>query len=213
MWRGGHHSISRLPSSIPTCEILRGPMSQENLEIVRRPLRVRERSSRTLDQRLSLRFPRLAAAYLRRIGKLPPSSRLRQAALSRAVRLASEAYNRRDLDAVVIGYHPEVEYHPARSWVEAGFFEPCYRGPEGYRTYVAITSEVFGAEVHFKPVELIDLGERIVVLANVPMRAQASGVPLTEAFAYVSTWQDGRVIHLQEYYDHAEALEAVGLPE
>ena len=37
-------------------------MSQENVEFVRKPLRVRERSSRTLDQRLSLRFPRLAAA-------------------------------------------------------------------------------------------------------------------------------------------------------
>jgi ketosteroid isomerase-like protein len=185
--------------------------SQQNAEIVRTPLRVRERSSRTLDQRLSVRFPRLAAALARRIAKLPPGSRLRRAALSRAVRLASEAYNRRDLDAVVIGYHPEVEYHPARSWVEAGFFEPCYRGPAGYREYVAATAEVFGAEVHFKPVELIDLGERMVVLANVPMRAQASGIPLTEKFAYVWTLQDGRVIRLQEYYDHAEALAAVGL--
>jgi ketosteroid isomerase-like protein len=127
------------------------------------------------------------------------------------VRLAAEAYNRRDLDAVVIGYHPELEYHPARSWVEAGLVEPCYRGPEGYRKYIAATSEVWGGENYFEPVELIDLGERIVVLANVPMRAQASGVPLTEAFAYVSTWKEGRVIHLQEYYDHDEALEAVGL--
>ena len=61
--------------------------------------------------------------------------------------------------------------------------------------------------------ELIDLGERFVVLANVPMRAQASGVPLTEAFALVSTLKDGRVIRHQEYYDHAEALEAAGLSE
>jgi ketosteroid isomerase-like protein len=188
-------------------------MSHENVEVVRQPLQVRERSRRTLDQRLSLRFPGLFAAGARLVGKLPPSSRLRQAALSRAVRLASEAYNRRDVDAVVIGYHPEVEYHPARSWVEAGFFEPCYHGREGYREYVAITAEVFGAEVHFKPVELVDLGERIVVLASVPMRAQASGVPLTEAFAYVWTVEDGRVARLQEYYDHAEALEAVGLDQ
>ena len=58
-------------------------MSQENVEIVRKPLGVRERSRRTLDERLSLRFPRLAAAFLGRIGKLPPGSRLRQAALWR----------------------------------------------------------------------------------------------------------------------------------
>jgi hypothetical protein len=75
-------------------------MSQENVEIVRKPLRVRERSSRTLDQRLSLRFPRLAAANSRLIAKLPPTSRLRQAALSRAARLGLEAYNRRDLPRI-----------------------------------------------------------------------------------------------------------------
>ena len=45
------------------------------------------------------------------------------------------------------------------------------------------------------------------------MRAQASGVPLTEAFALVSTVKDGRVIHPQEFYDHPEALEAVGLSD
>jgi len=83
-------------------------------QIVRKPLWARERSSRTLDQRLSVRFPRLAAAYLRLIGKRPPGSRLRQATLRRGVRLGVEAYNRRDLDAVVIGWHPEFEYHTAR---------------------------------------------------------------------------------------------------
>jgi ketosteroid isomerase-like protein len=186
-------------------------MSQGNVEIVRKPLRVRERSRRTLDQRLFLRFPRLAAAPLRLISRLPPRSRLRQAALWRAARLALEAYNRRDMDALGIGYHPEFEYHPARNWVEAGLLEPRYRGLEGHKQYVASTAEVFGAEVYVKPVELIDAGERMVVLANVPMRAQASGIRLTEAFALVSTFEDGRVIRTEEYYDYAEALAAAGV--
>jgi hypothetical protein len=63
-------------------------MSEENEEIVRKPLQVRERSSRTLDQRLFLRFPRLATASFRLITKLPPGSRLRQAVVWRAARLA-----------------------------------------------------------------------------------------------------------------------------
>jgi ketosteroid isomerase-like protein len=188
-------------------------MSQENVKVVRSPLRVRERSNRTLDQRLAIRFPRLAAANARMLSRLSPSSRLRRAVLTRSVQLASEAYNRRDLDAVVSGYHPAIEYYPARDWVEAGFFEPCYRGPDGYRAYVATTAEVFGDDVHFKPTELIDLGERIVMLATAPMRAQASGVRLTEEFAYVATQRDGQIISLQEYYDHSKALEAVGLRE
>jgi ketosteroid isomerase-like protein len=182
-------------------------------QIVRKPLRARERSNRTLDQRLSLRFPRLAAAYLRLIGKMPPGSRLRQATLWRGARLGVEAYNRRDLDAVVIGWHPDFEYHTGREWAQSGLVEPCYRGLEGYRKYVAATEEVWGEENHLRPVEFIDLRDRLVLLAKVPMRAQASGVPLTESFALVTTLQDGRTVRLQEYYDHAEALEAVGLSE
>ena len=188
-------------------------MSQQSVEVVRKPLRVRERSRRTLDQRLLLRFPRLAAVNARLIARLPPRSRLRQAVVWRSARVAVEAYNRRDMDAVGIGYHPEFEYHPARKWVESGLLEPSYRGLEGHKRYVASTAEVFGAEVYVKPVELIDAGERAAVLANVPMRAQASGIELTEEFALVSTFEDGMVIRIEEYYDYGEALEAVGLPE
>ena len=51
------------------------------------------------------------------------------------------------------------------------------------------------------------------MLANVPMRAQASGIELTEAFALVSTLKDGGVIRVEEYYDYDEALAAAGLPD
>ena len=61
--------------------------------------------------------------------------------------------------------------------------------------------------------EVVDLGDRLVLLATVPMRGQASGVALTEAFALVMTLKDGRVTTVQEYYDHAEALEAAGFSE
>jgi len=187
------------------------------VEIVRKPLRVRERSHRTLDQRLCLHFPRLAVAYLRLFLRLPPGSRLRQAGLWRAARLAAEAYNRRDMDAMGIGYHPEFEYHPAREWVESGLLEPVYRGLEGHRRYVGGTAEVFGTEVHLEPTELIDLGDRLVMLASVPMRAQASGIRLTEEFALVTTIKDGTVFRVHEYCNHdealREALEAAGLAQ
>lgn len=183
----------------------------EKVEMVRSPLRARERSRRTLDQRLFLRIPWLASASFRRILKLPPSSRLRQSALSRSAQLALEAYNRRDLDAVLIAAHPEFEYRPERNWVEAGLVEPCYRGLEEYRKFIATVDEVWGGENYLEPLELIDLGERFVVLAKGRMRAQASGVRLTEEYAGVSTVKDGWVISLQEYYDHSEGLKAVGM--
>jgi ketosteroid isomerase-like protein len=189
-------------------------MLETNSEVVvRQPLQLRRRSTRTLDQRLSVRFPRLAAELLRPLGKLPPRSRLRQAALLRAVRLALEAYNRRDLDAVVAVWAAGCEYRPDPAWVKAGLVDPSYRGAEGYRRYIATADEVWGGENQLTGVELIDLGERFVVLAEVSMRAQASGVPLTEAYAVVTTLEGGRIVLHEEYFDHAQALEAAGVPE
>jgi ketosteroid isomerase-like protein len=188
-------------------------MSQENVEIVRKPLRVGERSRRTLGQRLGLRFPGLVAANARLIGHLHPRSRLRQVVLWRAWRLALEAYNRRDLAVTAAGFHPDLEYYPYREFVEAGLAEACYHGPSGYRTYIEGTYEVWGADVRIEPRELIDLGDRMVVLADMPMRAQASGVPLGETYACVATLKDGRVVRQRDFLNHAEALKAVGLEE
>src|SRR3954466_6126192 len=112
-------------------------------QIVRKPLTLRERSSRTLDQRLSLRFPGLTATFTGLIGRLAPSSRLRQAVLGRAVRIGLEAFNRRDHDAALLGCHPDCKFHPPRELVEAGLIEACYRGPAGYREYASNWSEVW----------------------------------------------------------------------
>jgi ketosteroid isomerase-like protein len=84
--------------------------------------------------------------------------------------------------------------------------EPSYIGLEGHKRYVASTAEVFGSEVYLQPTELIDLGQRQVLLATVPMRAQASGIRLTEEFALVTTLKDGLIFRIHEYYDHDEAL-------
>ncbi len=148
----------------------------------------------------------------RLIARLPPSSRLRHAWLWRNARLALEAYNRRDLDAAAIAFHPDLEYHPYREFVEAALVEPRYYGPAGYRAYIESTYDVWGADVRLEPTELIDMGDQLVLLANMPMRAQASGVPLAETYGTVATLRDGLVVRQRDFLTHAEALEAAGLP-
>jgi ketosteroid isomerase-like protein len=189
-------------------------MLRENVEFVRKPLRVRARSRRSLEQRLAIRFPRLGAALARLlIGRLPPGSRVRQAFMWRVVRLGIEAFNRRDLDAVVLGFQPDVAYYPYREFAEAGLAEPCYHGPSGYRAYVSSTYEAWGNDVLIEPTELILFGDRFVLLADMPMRARASGVSLAQTYACVATLRDGRVSHQRDYLDHADALAAVGLSD
>ena len=95
-------------------------MSQENVEVVRMPLRVRERSSAPLDQRLVLRFPRVAVLSAQLLDRLSPRSRLRRAAFSRATVLAIEGFNRGEYDMALVARHPHCEYRPPREMIEAG---------------------------------------------------------------------------------------------
>jgi hypothetical protein len=60
--------------------------------------------------------------------------------------------------------------HSPREFVEVGF-EPRYCGPAGFREYMSTWSEVFGPDLRVEPVELIEAGDRIVLLADLQARA------------------------------------------
>ena len=182
-------------------------------EVVRKRVPLREGKGRAFEQRLFARVPWLAVPTLRLVSRLPPRSRLRQALMWRGIRLSAEAFNRRDLDALAPTRHPDFEFHPPREGVESGFFEPCYRGAGGYRRYMSELSDVWGADMRIESLELIDMGDRLVMLFDAPVRARASGIPLTGKLASVATLADGRVIHQQDYFDHEEAVEAARLRE
>ena len=98
----------------------------------------------------------------------------------RVIQLAAEAYNRRDLDAVVIGYDPDFEYYQGtptgrrRARQEA----PAPTDPRATEAYVAEAAEVWGTETRFEPTEFVDMGEQLVVLAEAPMREPAQWRPL-----------------------------------
>jgi hypothetical protein len=180
--------------------------------IDRQPLRVREHTSRSLDQRLAIRFPGLFRRLLGLLAGLRPGSRLRRALIWPAVQRGIEAYNRRDLDAAAVGFHPRLEYHPYREFVEAGLAEPCYHGPAGYKAYITATYEVWGSGVKLYPTELIDMGDRLVLLADMPMQAQASGIALAQTYATIATLEDGMIIRQRDFLDQEEALREAGLP-
>ena len=99
-------------------------MLEQNVEIVRKLLQARPRSPRTLGERLGIRFPMLPRVFGRRLSQPPPTSQLRQAALWRAFRLSTEAFNRRDFEAVLLNDHPGFEFRSARELADSGIAEP-----------------------------------------------------------------------------------------
>ena len=60
--------------------------------------------------------------------------------------------------------------------------------------------------------ELLDAGDRVVLLAEFGMRGRASGIETTLGkFAWVSTFRDELIVHAKLHMNQAEALEAAGL--
>jgi SnoaL-like protein len=62
--------------------------------------------------------------------------------------------------------------------------------------------------------ELVDAGDRVVMLLDLRMRGRSTGieVPLGK-HAWVTTFRDGLMLHMKLYMSQLEALEAVGLSE
>ena len=68
-------------------------------------------------------------------------------------------------------------------------------------------------ELSFEPEELIDAGEQVVAVQRISGRAKASGIETELRYAVVYTIRDGKIVRGREYWERAEALEAVGLRE
>src|SRR5688572_4383826 len=60
--------------------------------------------------------------------------------------------------------------------------------------------------------ELLDAGDRVVMLLDLRMRGRSSGVEVALGkHAWVTTFRDGLMVHSKLYMSQSEALEAAGL--
>ena len=62
--------------------------------------------------------------------------------------------------------------------------------------------------------ELVDAGERVVMLVDMRMRGRSTGIEVPFGkFAWVATFRDGLAVHVKLYMSQSEALHAAGLSE
>ena len=122
-----------------------------------------------------------------------------------------DAYNRQDIEAMVEGLDPEVEYHPALPMLLGGE-ATVYRGHEGVRRLFREIYDAFD-EIHAEYSEVRDLGDRVVAVGRIRMRGKGSGAETESPAAVVIDSRDGKAIRVQTYLDPREALEAAGVRE
>jgi ketosteroid isomerase-like protein len=115
-------------------------------------------------------------------------------------------YNRRDFDAAMEFFHPEVE------WVLPALQESdSCRGPEEIRRFFEGLDETF-EELRLHPQESVDAGDRVAVRLRHSGRGKESGIVIDEELYHqVATFSDGMIVRMEYFTDWDQALEAAGV--
>ena len=176
---------------------------------MRQPIVLKRRLGRRLDERIFLLFPSVVTLVTRAVFRLPPRSRLRQAVLRRVAQTGFAATNRKDFASGFLLYDPHVEFVTPPNFVALGF-DPVYRGRPARVEFQRSWSAEWG-EVRFEPVELLDLGDRVLFLGRVKGSGVSSGAAVESDWGVLFTVSAGRIIREAPFFDRQEALEAAGL--
>jgi ketosteroid isomerase-like protein len=116
------------------------------------------------------------------------------------------AYNRRDFDAAVKDFHPQVD------WVlpDQQDFDSC-RGPAQIVRFWEGIDETFD-ELQLLPQETVDGGDRVAIRLRHRGRGKGSGLELDEELYHqITFFQDGVIVRFEYVQTWEEALEAVRL--
>jgi ketosteroid isomerase-like protein len=118
------------------------------------------------------------------------------------------AYNRRDFDAAVASFDPEIDWVlPARQSSDS-----C-RGPDEVKRFWQGLDETF-EELRLEPQEFVDAGDRVATRLRFYGRGRESGVEVeTEMYHQVATFNEGRIVRMEYFGSWPEALAAAGLRE
>jgi ketosteroid isomerase-like protein len=123
------------------------------------------------------------------------------------VRRAFQAFNDRDVDAMLANWAEDVEMRLIGGFADLMGAE--FKGHDGIRRWF---DEWTGSLDVRAEIESIDeVGDRVVVIARVVGTGDASGTPVTLRGGQIYSFRDGRISEVANYYEPSEALEAVGL--
>jgi ketosteroid isomerase-like protein len=124
------------------------------------------------------------------------------------VRRGVEALNARDLDRHYVEFFdPAVEWRTSAEDPDAA----THRGLQAYKRYLEQWLDSFdGLQADVE--ECLDVGDgRVFTWIRYTGRGRESGVPADWYLAIIFTIRDSKIVRGEEYFDRAQALDAVGL--
>jgi len=121
------------------------------------------------------------------------------------VQAAIDAYNRRDLERLRVLMTEDVELRPPVSALTGR----AYLGHAGVAEWLHDVDESF-ATAQIVPLELVDLGAKVLALTEFVVEGYESRLPLGSELGLVCDIADGRIASWVGFFNHAEAREAAG---
>ena len=123
------------------------------------------------------------------------------------VKAAFEAWNAGDMDAVREQLDPGVILRHPEDWPEPGPF----LGPEAVTRQFEQQRDTWDADALELISDFIDAADRVAVRQI--WRVEGHGPESNIEFTGVFTVRKGRILAIENFWDHAEALETLGLSE
>jgi ketosteroid isomerase-like protein len=124
-----------------------------------------------------------------------------------AYRRAIAAIAHGDVDELAQGWDAGVVVRTDPSWPDG----PFYGADAARRLNEDVIATLGPAQLEIE--ELTDAGDRVIARLHVRYRGAHSGVEGDRRLTQIATYRDRKLILLEYFLDHAEALEAVGLRE
>jgi ketosteroid isomerase-like protein len=117
-----------------------------------------------------------------------------------------EAYNRRDFDAALENFDPEIQWVlPALQSSDSA------QGTDAVRRFWEGLDETM-EELRLDPQEFVDAGDRVAVRLRYFGRGKGSGVEIeSEMYHQVATFRGGTIVRMEYVTSWPEALEVAGV--
>ena len=125
------------------------------------------------------------------------------------VRATIDAYSSGDREAYLEFFTEDVEVHPDVSRFPQA--RP-FHGREQFRRFLADIDEGWEGGATAVIREIFPVGDRIVARADWGGKGRTSGIELLSSLTSVYSFRGTQIVKVEYFFDHAEALKAVGSP-
>ena len=125
------------------------------------------------------------------------------------MRAAVDAFNARDLDAMLAVSDREVEWHSTFAVVGGA----VYHGHDGIRRWHRDLEDAWGDEIHLEIESCFDLDDGLLEFGTLHARGRHSGAKVALPIAQIWRIRNGVIAYCKTYTQREEALRELGVSE